>query len=394
MHLCPLFFSKGKDSAFFEGLVDFNALDAAFHHQFPQEGMVQEGAFQYLQKQLDAQVQGLFPIALVWVAAGMVQHTAQILCAIDGTADPLQRTGADEACCLADEENAFFAFAELPQGGGTQHQTSLCFQGLPKAETDLLQLFLLPCKAFSGVIQRKSAAENELMILGDRPGAAIGGFGVEDAGIEGIRVGLREPLLDGEIIADLMVGIECPPDDRICAVCPYEEAGCDSMAFFLLQIGDGKAAVLSFQFCAYSVAVDFHTFRDDGFQPEIESMAIQIDVKPLVMADQLIFQVDGLDGEDLWVYQHILGQSQVEACQCFLGIGGDEPAAGLLEAICPKDFFINGNDFIVWAEQTRQCRAGGAQTDDSNIVIILPFHKNTPFLEVSVAQKNGKKRNA
>lgn len=43
-----LFFCKMGCCVFLDGFVDLDAADAAFHHQLSQEGMVHEGAFQYL----------------------------------------------------------------------------------------------------------------------------------------------------------------------------------------------------------------------------------------------------------------------------------------------------------------------------------------------------------
>ena len=122
-------------------------------------------------------------------------------------------------------------------------------------------------------------------------------------------------------------------------------------------------------------------------------MSVQIDIKPLIMADQPVFQVDGLYGENLRIDQNILGQSQVERCQCLLGIGRDETAAGFLESIFSEYFFVNGDDFVFRAEQSCQSGTGRPQTDDGDIVIKFSFQTNTPFLRASVAQKTGEKRN-
>lgn len=187
-------------------------------------------------------MEGLFPISLIQIALGMVQHTAQIPCAVDGAADALQRAGADEACRFADEENALFSFAEIPKGGGAQNQTSLCFQGLAKAEADLFQLLFLLLKACSGVVQRECTAEDELMVFGNRPGAAIGGLRVEDAGIEGGGVGFREPLLDGKIVPNLLLGIKGSADDGICPVGTHKAFCCAGVGFSLGRVRSKDAS--------------------------------------------------------------------------------------------------------------------------------------------------------
>ena len=171
---------------------------------------------------------------------------AQVSGTVDSAADTLQRTGADEACCLADEEDAVFAFAEILKGSGPQNKTSLSFQRLAEVKTNFLQFFLLPFETLAGVIHGEGAAENELLVFGDGPGTAIRRFGVENAGIERVRVGLLEPLLDGKIVPDFLFGIKCPSDDGICTVSADEVFGCKGVIFFIFQIGNEKTAVLSF----------------------------------------------------------------------------------------------------------------------------------------------------
>ena len=184
------------------------------------------------------------------------------------------------------------------------------------------------------------------MVFGDGPGTAVGGLGIKNAGIKGIGMGFGEPLLDGEIVSDFFVRIKCPSDNGICPVCTNEKSGRKGAYFFLFQIGNDKAAVFSLQFRTDGIAVDFHSFGNDGFQPQVEFMSVQIDIKPLIMADEPVFQVDGLDGKYLRIDQHIFWQSQIEGCQCLLCITGNQAAAGLLKTVVSKNFLIDGNDLI------------------------------------------------
>ena len=130
---------------------------------------------------------------------------------------------------------------------------------------------------------------------------------VKNAGIERIGVGFGKPLLDGKIVPNLFFRTKCPSDDGIGTICPNEKFCSNGVGFFLFQIGNREAVVFSFQIRTDGIAVDFRTFRNNGFQPQVEFMSVQIDIKPLIMADEFIFQVDGLYGENLRIDQNILG---------------------------------------------------------------------------------------
>lgn len=136
----------------------------------------------------------------------------------------------------ANEENSLFSLAEIAEGCRTQHQTCLCFQGCAETKPNSLQLCLLPFKAFSGMIQRKGTAENKLMILGNRPRAAICCFRIKNAGIKRVQMCFGEPLLYGKIPAQLLFGIERSSDDGICAVRPDEKFRSNGADLLCLQI--------------------------------------------------------------------------------------------------------------------------------------------------------------
>ena len=97
-------------------------------------------------------------------------------------------------------------------------------------------------------------------------------------------------------------------------------------------------------------------------------MAIQIDIEALIMANQLIFQINRFYGENLRVYQNILWQSQVKACQRLLCVRADEPAAGLLKAVSLRILFINRDNFILRLQEARERCAGRSHADDGNII--------------------------
>ena len=125
-------------------------------------------------------------------------------------------------------------------------------------------------------------------------------------------MGFGKPLLDREIVSDLFFGIKCPSDDGICAVCPNEETDGKGMDFAIFQAGNKEAVLFPFQFRADGIGADIHAFGNNGFQPKVKFMSVQIDIKPLIMADEPVFQVYGLYGKDLRVYQYILWQGQIK----------------------------------------------------------------------------------
>ena len=264
-------------------------MHTAFQYQFSQEGLVHERAFQQFQEQFDADFQCTVPISAVRITIRAVQHTAQISAAVDGTADAFQRTGADETCRFANEENTVFSFAEITEGSRAKNKTGFCFQWFAEAEPQIFQFFFLPFKALSGIIHGKCTAENELSVFGDGPGTAVSCFGVKNTGIKGGCVGFLEPLLDGNVVSDFLIGIKCPSDDGIGSVSTDEVSGCEGMDFIIFQICNKKAAIFLFQFRTDGIIMDFHAFGDDGFQPQVKFMPVQIDIKPLIMANEAVF---------------------------------------------------------------------------------------------------------
>lgn len=349
---------------------DSDGANPAFHHQPSQKGLIHKGAFQHLQEQLQANVPRFFPIGLMQISFPAIEDTAQISGTVYGTADALQRAGADEACRLPDEKDAILPTAKISEGGGAQYQTSLCFQGLAETKADLLQLLFLPLQSLSGVIQRISTAKYKLLILRYGPRTAICILGVKNTGIKGRRVGFGEPLLYGQIGADFFVRIKGSSDNGIGAVCPYQIFCRNGTAFSFLHIGDGKATVLSLQGGTNTAVLHLHPPGNEGAEPQVEFMAVQIDIKPLIMANEPIFQINGFHGKNLRIHQNILRQSQIKAGKSLLGIGGNQAAAGLLKAVLLIAFlfFIYGNDTVFGGKQAGQRGAGRSQTDDGNII--------------------------
>lgn len=160
------------------------------------------------------------------------------------------------------------------------------------------------------MIEGEGTAENKLMVLGYRPRTAIGGFGIENAGIKRVRVRFGEPLLNGKILPQLFFRAEGSSDNGICTIRTDEILCLDGVRFLCFQIliGNEKAAVAPLQPCANGIAVQLYRLRQKGFQPKIEFMAVHIDVEPLIMANQLTFQINGFYGENLRIDQNILRQ--------------------------------------------------------------------------------------
>ena len=166
------------------------------------------------------------------------------------------------------------------------------------------------------------------MIFGNRPGTAIGGFRVKNTGIKGIGMGFGEPLLDREIVSNFLIRIKCPSDNGIGAIGSYDESRGNGMCLLVFQIGNGKAVVFSFQFRADGIAMNLHPFGNDGFQPQVEFMPVQIDIKPLIMADQPVFQVDGFYRKNLRIYQNILGRVRSKDARAFWASAEISPPQG------------------------------------------------------------------
>lgn len=181
----------------------------------------------------------------------------------------------------------------------------------------------------------------------------------------------RKPLLYGEIVPNFFLWIKRAADDGVCAICAYKVFCRQCTAFAVFKICNTEFAGNLFNGNTDRSAVDFDGGRDDRFQPKVEFVTVEIDIKPLIVADELIFQVDSFDGKDLRIYEDILWQSHIKTGERFLRIAGNQAAAGFLEAaaLCAEYFFIQCDDAEFWAEQTRQRGAGRAKADDSNIIM-------------------------
>ncbi len=107
-------------------------------------------------------------------------------------------------------------------------------------------------------------------------------------------------------------------------------------------------------------------------------MAVEVDIEPLVVADELIFQVDGFYGENLRVDQNVLWQCHIEASKGFLCVAGNQAAAGFAEAgrFRAENLLIQCGNAEFGSEQARQCRTGRAKADDGDIVM---GHKKPPL---------------
>ena len=192
---------------------DLDRRDPAFHHAGTKVLIIHKGAFDASKIDLCFQSSCFFKISGQYlrraIRAGAVKRVCQRLSACQCVADALKGAGTDEARRLSEKKGSAFALVYASVQLGAGYETSLSAFG--KIEACLIykslrdQLLLLRFECLAAVFDIKRAAKDHLAVLEKDPGATCGRGVVKNAGIVGVLVTRRKPLLDRYVFVELFV---------------------------------------------------------------------------------------------------------------------------------------------------------------------------------------------
>ena len=101
----------------------------------------------------------------------------------------------------------------------------------------------------------------------------------------------------------------------------------------ILRIGDPIDIIDFLNTRAKRTLFYLDVVRDKRYQPPVELMSVKVDVKPLIIPQEVLFGVNRSHRKDLWIDKHFLGQCQVESRQGFLRIRCQQTATGLSKRV-------------------------------------------------------------
>ncbi len=108
---------------------------------------------------------------------------------------------------------------------------------------------------------------------------------------------LREPLLDSDIFTDLMIRVEMSPHHRVCAIGTDQIAGGKMSLPAVCTKNDMPFIILTPDVSAQAIVINLNAGGDQRFHPQVESMAINIDIASLVVTRERCGDVDSFDAE-------------------------------------------------------------------------------------------------
>lgn len=152
---------------------------------------------------------------------------------------------------------------------------------------------------------------------------------------------LREPLLDSDIFTDLMIRVEMSPHHRVCAIGTDQIAGGNMLLPAVCTKNDMPFIILTPDFSAQAVVINLNAGGDQRFHPQVESMAINIDIASLVVTRERCGDVDGFDAENLRISDHIDRKRQPIANKDRCASGASRPPQGLLKPSVPHWCFLS-----------------------------------------------------
>jgi len=142
---------------------------------------------------------------------------------------------------------------------------------------------------------------------------------------------LREPLLDSDIFTDLMIRVEMSPHHRVCAIGTDQIAGGNMLLPAVCTKNDMPFIILTPDFSAQAIVINLNAGGDQRFHPQVESMAINIDIASLVVTRERCGDVDSFDAENLRVGDHIDRKRQSIANKRSLRVRCQQTAARFAE---------------------------------------------------------------
>ena len=142
---------------------------------------------------------------------------------------------------------------------------------------------------------------------------------------------LCEPLLDGDIFTNLMIRVEMSPHHRVGTIGTDQIAGGNMLLPTVCAKNDMPFIILTPDFSTQTVVVNLNAGGDQRFHPQVESMAINIDIASLVVTRERCGDVDGFDAENLRVGDHIDRKRQSIANKRSLRVRCQQTAAGFAE---------------------------------------------------------------
>ncbi len=306
--------------------------DPGGHHQPPERRHVHERGLEAL----GAQVAPDGRSGSAEAHGGSLQPSVQDLGgrpgAPEGIAEALRGAGADEAAGLADQQQVPGPRRGPGEEAGAEDGMRLPVQAPPEGEAVLRESRPEGLEAGARVrTRREGHPEQQAPVLGDGPAIEVGEGRIEGHGEVGRHgIGLV-PLLDGEVGPGGMgpAGGEQAPHLGPRPVRTHQHAGAHLRDPPSLAQAQPKAIVPPLQADQFAPEAPGDIAGHEGHQPAVEALAVDVDVEPLVAALQADGEIQGPHDEELGSRQHLAGQAQPEAGEHGLGVGGDEPAAGL-----------------------------------------------------------------
>lgn len=135
------------------------------------------------------------------------------------------------------------------------------------------------------ILHREGAADNKIPVFGHTPGVTIGDGIIENTRVERHRMFIGKPLLNTQIFTDFMFRIQHSPDHGVCAVRADHVFRCRQMMNAFIGELDLISVVLADDFAAQAVMAHINVRGDQCFKPQIETVAVDIDVSPLVISN-------------------------------------------------------------------------------------------------------------